>query len=122
MRALASLPFDADVRVPLSERPRLSSASHPSTPRSPKRARSAGAGPIEVVLHPVAVHFKGSGFYSNGNYGRGGGRKKDAGKEGDSGGGSSEGGSGEQKGQDVSTKGQGSGRDRGRGRPSSAGG
>ena len=29
-----------------------------------------GKGPLEVVLHPVAVHFKGSGFYST-DYGRG---------------------------------------------------
>jgi putative FmdB family regulatory protein len=35
-----------------------------------------GEGPVEVVLHPVAVHFKGSGFYST-DYGRGGKRKSD---------------------------------------------
>ena len=29
-----------------------------------------GEGPVEVVLYPVAVHFKGSGFYST-DYGRG---------------------------------------------------
>jgi putative FmdB family regulatory protein len=29
-----------------------------------------GAGPVEKVLFPVAVHFKGSGFYST-DYGRG---------------------------------------------------
>ena len=34
-----------------------------------------GAKPVERVLYPVAVHFKGSGFYST-DYGRGG-RKKD---------------------------------------------
>jgi putative FmdB family regulatory protein len=28
-----------------------------------------GAGPVERVLYPVAVHFKGSGFYST-DYGR----------------------------------------------------
>ena len=33
------------------------------------------AGPVERVLYPVAVHFKGSGFYST-DYGRGS-RKKD---------------------------------------------
>ena len=32
-----------------------------------------GAGPVEKVLFPVAVHFKGSGFYST-DYGKG--RKK----------------------------------------------
>jgi putative FmdB family regulatory protein len=54
----------------------------------PETCPICGAGPIEVVLHPVAVHFKGSGFYST-DYGRGGGRKKDSGKDGgDSGGGS----------------------------------
>ena len=34
-----------------------------------------GAGPVEKVLFPVAVHFKGSGFYST-DYGKG--RKKGA--------------------------------------------
>lgn len=29
-----------------------------------------GAGPVQKVLFPVAVHFKGSGFYST-DYGRG---------------------------------------------------
>jgi putative FmdB family regulatory protein len=41
-----------------------------------------GASPVEKVLFPVAVHFKGSGFYST-DYGRGG--KKAAGKDADSG-------------------------------------
>ena len=40
-----------------------------------------GAAPVEKVLYPVAVHFKGSGFYST-DYGRGA-RKKDASKDGD---------------------------------------
>ena len=35
-----------------------------------------GEGPVERVLYPVAVHFKGSGFYST-DYGRGG-RKREA--------------------------------------------
>lgn len=56
----------------------------------PETCPTCGAGPIEVVLHPVAVHFKGSGFYST-DYGRGGGRKKDSGKDSDSGGGGSDG-------------------------------
>jgi predicted nucleic acid-binding Zn ribbon protein len=30
-----------------------------------------GTGPVEKLLFPVAVHFKGSGFYST-DYGRGG--------------------------------------------------
>ena len=29
-----------------------------------------GEGPVEIVLYPVAVHYKGSGFYST-DYGRG---------------------------------------------------
>jgi putative FmdB family regulatory protein len=42
---------------------------------------TCGAGPVEKILFPVAVHFKGSGFYST-DYGRGG--RKAAAKEGDS--------------------------------------
>jgi putative FmdB family regulatory protein len=45
---------------------------------------ACGASPVEKVLFPVAVHYKGSGFYST-DYGRGS-RNKDAGKDGDSGG------------------------------------
>ena len=37
-------------------------------------------GPVERVLYPVAVHFKGSGFYST-DYGRGS-RKRDESKDG----------------------------------------
>ncbi|HTK23921.1 MAG TPA: zinc ribbon domain-containing protein [Gaiella sp.] len=37
-----------------------------------------GAGPVEKLLFPVAVHFKGSGFYST-DYGRG--SRKGAGKD-----------------------------------------
>jgi putative FmdB family regulatory protein len=39
-----------------------------------------GASPVEKVLFPVAVHFKGSGFYST-DYGR---KAKKAAKDGDS--------------------------------------
>ena len=38
---------------------------------SPDVCPVCGEGPLEIVLHPVAVHFKGSGFYST-DYGRGG--------------------------------------------------
>src|SRR5437764_277479 len=38
------------------------------------------AAPVQRVLHPVAIHFKGSGFYTT-DYGRGKGAKTDAGKE-----------------------------------------
>jgi putative FmdB family regulatory protein len=36
-----------------------------------------GAGPVVRVLYPVAVHFKGSGFYTT-DYGRGSKRSKEA--------------------------------------------
>ena len=39
--------------------------------------------PVEKVLYPVSVHFKGSGFYST-DYGRGGRKKTDPPKEGSS--------------------------------------
>ena len=47
-----------------------------------------GAGPVEKLLFPVAVHFKGSGFYST-DYGRG--SRKAAGKDSDAGSTSSDG-------------------------------
>ena len=37
---------------------------------------TCGAGPVEKILFPVAVHFKGSGFYST-DYGRGRSKAKD---------------------------------------------
>ena len=36
----------------------------------PSKCEICGEGPVERVLYPVAVHFKGSGFYST-DYGRG---------------------------------------------------
>jgi len=50
---------------------------------APDVCPACGKGPVQVVLHPVAVHFKGSGFYST-DYGRGG-RRKETAKDGDSG-------------------------------------
>ena len=35
----------------------------------PQTCQICGEGPLEKVLYPVAVHFKGSGFYST-DYGR----------------------------------------------------
>src|SRR3954453_9349684 len=52
-----------------------------------------GKGPVESVLFPVAVHFKGSGFYTT-DAGRGSRRGKD-GAGGESGGGESGSSSGE---------------------------
>jgi putative FmdB family regulatory protein len=47
---------------------------------APDACEVCGEGPVEVVLYPVAVHFKGSGFYTT-DYGRGA-KKKDASKDG----------------------------------------
>jgi putative FmdB family regulatory protein len=47
------------------------------------------ASPVETVLYPVPVHFRGSGFYST-DYGRGGRKKEPAKESTDSGSGSSE--------------------------------
>ncbi len=43
---------------------------------------ACGAAPVEKVLFPVAVHFKGSGFYST-DYGRGSKKPSPGSKEGD---------------------------------------
>jgi putative FmdB family regulatory protein len=60
----------------------------------PRTCEVCGATPLERVLHPVAVHYKGSGFYST-DYGRGG-RKaaKDSGSPDSGGGGGSSSGEG----------------------------
>ncbi len=44
---------------------------HGMTEPSPQKCEVCGESPLERVLHPVAVHYKGSGFYST-DYGRGG--------------------------------------------------
>jgi predicted nucleic acid-binding Zn ribbon protein len=41
------------------------------TEPGPEVCEVCGASPLQTVLHPVAVHYKGSGFYST-DYGRGG--------------------------------------------------
>ena len=64
---------------------------------APDACPVCGKSPVTVVLHPVAVHFKGSGFYST-DYGRGSKRKGETTKDGSSGGdsgSSSDSGSGE---------------------------
>ena len=73
----------------------------------PEVCEVCGASPLVKVLHPVPIHFKGSGFYST-DYGRGA-RKREADGGGDSGG---SGDSGETK---KDTKSGGSGRDSGSG-------
>jgi len=52
------------------------------TAPAPEQCDVCGASPLELVLYPVAIHYKGSGFYST-DYGKG---KK---KESSDGGGSS---------------------------------
>ena len=53
----------------------------------PGKCEVCGASPVERVLYPVAVHYKGSGFYST-DYGRS--RKRGGGKESSDGGGGGE--------------------------------
>ena len=50
----------------------------------PETCEVCGRGPLERVLYPVAVHFKGSGFYTT-DYGRGAKRRDGASRDGDSG-------------------------------------
>jgi putative FmdB family regulatory protein len=49
----------------------------------PEKCEVCGEGPVDRVLYPVAVHFKGSGFYTT-DYGRGSRRKDTASKDGSS--------------------------------------
>ena len=42
---------------------------HGMTVPGPDACEVCGASPLQTVLHPVAVHYKGSGFYST-DYGR----------------------------------------------------
>jgi putative FmdB family regulatory protein len=50
----------------------------------PETCAICGRGPVEKVLYPVAVHFKGSGFYST-DYGRGSRKREQAKEDADSG-------------------------------------
>ena len=70
------------------------------TDRAPEVCEICGEGPVQRVLYPVAVHFKGSGFYST-DYGRGGSRKKDASSDGERSGSDSGSEKGEKKKKDV---------------------
>jgi putative FmdB family regulatory protein len=53
---------------------------HGMTEPAPEQCEVCGAAPLVRVLHPVAVHYKGSGFYTT-DYGR---KSKSASKEGSS--------------------------------------
>jgi putative FmdB family regulatory protein len=50
------------------------------TAPAPEKCDVCGASPVEVVLFPVAIHYKGSGFYTT-DYGKGKGAKGDSGGE-----------------------------------------
>ena len=65
------------------------------TEEGPSACEVCGESPLKRVLHPVAVHYKGSGFYST-DYGR---AKKAAAKDGAAAGDSSSS-SGDSKGSD----------------------
>jgi predicted nucleic acid-binding Zn ribbon protein len=62
------------------------------TAPAPEECDVCGASPVEIVLYPVAVHYKGSGFYTT-DYGKG----RAAKKEGDGGGGGDSGGKSDSK-------------------------
>jgi len=62
------------------------------TAPAPEACDVCGASPVQLVLYPVAVHYKGSGFYTT-DYGKG----KAAAKKESEGGGSSGGGGDDSK-------------------------
>jgi putative FmdB family regulatory protein len=70
----------------------LTEVMHGMNEPSPETCPVCGASPLVRVLHPVAVHYKGSGFYTT-DYGKG----KAAKKEGDGGGGGDSGGKSDSK-------------------------
>ena len=53
------------------------------TAPTPEKCDICGASPVEVVLYPVAIHYKGSGFYTT-DYGRKSKPARDGGGSGDS--------------------------------------
>ena len=53
------------------------------TAPAPEKCDDCGAAPLELVLYPIAIHYKGSGFYST-DYGKGRSGKKDGESSGDS--------------------------------------
>jgi predicted nucleic acid-binding Zn ribbon protein len=60
------------------------------TAPAPEICDVCGAAPLELVLYPIAIHYKGSGFYST-DYGKKGAEAKKDGGGGEGGGGSSSG-------------------------------
>ena len=51
------------------------------TAPAPEACDECGASPVELVLFPIAIHYKGSGFYTT-DYGKG--KKKESGDGGGS--------------------------------------
>jgi putative FmdB family regulatory protein len=49
------------------------------TAPAPETCDTCGASPVELVLYPVAIHYKGSGFYTT-DYGKGKVAKKEGGE------------------------------------------
>ena len=47
------------------------------TAPAPEKCDVCGAAPLELVLYPIAIHYKGSGFYST-DYGKGAQKKDDS--------------------------------------------
>ena len=72
---------------------------------APEKCDVCGASPVEIVLYPVAVHYKGSGFYST-DYGKKGkaAAKKEGGESGSSSGDSGSSGGDSSPKSDSSTK------------------
>jgi putative FmdB family regulatory protein len=79
----------------------LFDAFHGMTEPGPEVCTVCGEGPLQVVLHPVAVHYKGSGFYST-DYGR---KSRQPSKDGGSGESSSDSSSGSESGSSGSDSG-----------------
>jgi putative FmdB family regulatory protein len=78
---------------------------HGMNESGPTACEVCGASPLVRVLHPVAVHYKGSGFYST-DYGRGARKAKDSSGDSsssDSGSGSSDSGSSDSGSSDSSS-------------------
>jgi putative FmdB family regulatory protein len=76
---------------------------HGMTEPGPETCEVCGEGPLVRVLHPVAVHYKGSGFYST-DYGRKGRKPGGGGTETSTSSGSDSGGSGDSGGTTTEKK------------------
>jgi putative FmdB family regulatory protein len=56
------------------------------TAPAPEKCDECGAAPLELVLYPIAIHYKGSGFYTT-DYGKGKAAKAEGESKGESKGG-----------------------------------